>query len=91
MKSFGITNQTKPFRQYFHKDVSHEGLNIVKEILWCDLPGGRIFCFLTVLQNGISNFYSIWLWRLLGAKGLKGGITFLSPSALPSKPVYSVS
>ena len=24
MKSFGITNQTKPFRQYFHKDVSHE-------------------------------------------------------------------
>ena len=61
------------------------------EILWCDLPRGYIFCFLTVSQNGMSNFYSIWLWRLLGAKGLKGGITFLSPSALPSKPLNSVS
>lgn len=59
MKSYGITIQTKPFRQYFHKDVSHEGLNIVKEILWCDLPRECIFWFLTVSQNGMSNFYSI--------------------------------
>lgn len=55
MKFRGITIQTKPFRQYFHKDVSYEGLNpVMWPSEWLQLSHKMEFGIFIQLDFGVS-------------------------------------